>query len=114
MLRIVKRKADIDKSVSLELLQQILVKYVYIRKSTVTPYNKGWWRHESKRKTTWEQINAEISVFFIQFYISFFLFFCSPKPSAEKATQPTEEFLKTLLSRCLIPRETESSGRAEK
>ena len=42
MLRIVKRKADIDKPVSLELLQQILVKYVFIRKSTVTPYNKGW------------------------------------------------------------------------
>lgn len=42
MLRIVKRKADIDKSVSLESLQQILVKYVYIRKSTVTLYNKGW------------------------------------------------------------------------
>ena len=42
MLRIVKRKADIGKSVSLELLQQILVKYVYKRKSTVTPYNKGW------------------------------------------------------------------------
>lgn len=85
------------------------MKYVYIRRNTVTPYNKAWRRHESKRKKTPEQIKAEISVLD---------FFAHQSLLLRKAMQLTEEFLKTFLSRCLIPREipreTESSGRAEK
>ena len=60
------------------------------------------------------------SVFSLFNYISISVldFFAHQSLLLRKAMQLTEEFLKTLLSRCLIPREipreTESSGRAEK